>query len=295
MCGIAGEWDFDGTPSVANVTAMIDAIAHRGPEGRTCWVSPNGKLALTHAQLSFFKGAETQPVSNTDGTIFAVCNGEIYNYQDLAQIVRQAGIDCDILSDVQIIPYLYQVRGAAAFALLRGEFALALFDAERQVLYLVRDRFGIKPIYYRAAGDAVSFASEIKGLLANPGGAAPPRLPRDCHDPVRPHCSRNQCVFVHPRGQARMLRGNSRRQRNGETVLVARIRAGCGFGRSGRRHVAEPATTGTKFSRRFRRSRDYPIGVYLSGGIDSSAVLVHRSLWRPFDQSLHHRLQRHAS
>jgi asparagine synthase (glutamine-hydrolysing) len=162
---------------------MIDAIAHRGPEGRTCWVSPNGKLALTHAQLSFFKGAETQPVSNTDGTIFAVCNGEIYNYQDLAQIVRQAGIDCDIRSDVQIIPYLYQVRGAAAFALLRGEFALALFDAERQVLYLVRDRFGIKPIYYRAAGDAASFASEIKGLLATRGCRAAsitPRLPRPC-------------------------------------------------------------------------------------------------------------------
>jgi asparagine synthase (glutamine-hydrolysing) len=81
----------------------------------------------------------------------------------------KAGIDCDIWSDVQIIPYLYQVRGAAGFALLRGEFALALFDAERQTLFLVRDRFGMKPIYYRAADNAASFASEIKGLLANPG------------------------------------------------------------------------------------------------------------------------------
>ena len=193
MCGIAGEWDFDGTPSVANVTAMIDAIAHRGPEGRTCWISPNGKLALAHARLSFFKGAETQPVSNTDGTIFAVCNGEIYNYQDLAQIVRQAGIDCDILSDVQIIPYLYQVRGAAAFALLRGEFALALFDAERQVLYLVRIDWDQADLLPR--GGRCGFVRlRDQRIVGQPGGAAPnsitPRLPRPCSaslfpEPVR--------------------------------------------------------------------------------------------------------------
>ncbi len=76
MCGIAGEWDRGGGPSVANVITMIEAIAHRGPEGHTCWLSPDRKLALAHAQLSFFKGAETQPVSNSAGTIFAVCNGE---------------------------------------------------------------------------------------------------------------------------------------------------------------------------------------------------------------------------
>jgi asparagine synthase (glutamine-hydrolysing) len=183
MCGIAGEWDFDGTPSVANVAAMIDAIAHRGPEGRTCWLSPDGKLALAHAQLSFFKGAETQPVSNADGTIFAVCNGEIYNYQDLAQTVRQAGIDCDIRSDVQIIPYLYQVRGAAGFALLRGEFALALFDAERRTLFLVRDRFGTKPIYYPATTLRLRSPPKSKDCWPNRGchaASITPQLPRPC-------------------------------------------------------------------------------------------------------------------
>jgi asparagine synthetase B (glutamine-hydrolysing) len=76
ICGIAGEWDWGGGPSVANVIAMIEAIAHRGPKGHTCWLSPDRKLALAQAQLSFFKGAETQPVSNSAGTIFAVCNGE---------------------------------------------------------------------------------------------------------------------------------------------------------------------------------------------------------------------------
>ena len=174
MCGIAGEWDRGGGPSVANVITMIEAIAHRGPEGHTCWLSPDRKLALAHAQLSFFKGAETQPVSNSAGTIFAVCNGEIYNYRDLTQIVRQAGVDCDIRSDVQIIPYLYQVQGPAAFALLRGEFAFALFDAEKRVLYLVRDRFGIKPIYYHLAAARGAFRVRNKRAVRQSADASPP-------------------------------------------------------------------------------------------------------------------------
>jgi asparagine synthase (glutamine-hydrolysing) len=91
MCGIAGEWDWGAGPSVANVTAMIEAIAHRGPEGHTCWLSPDGKLALAHAQLSFFKGAETQPVSNAAGTIFAVCNGEIYTTGSLHSSCARPG------------------------------------------------------------------------------------------------------------------------------------------------------------------------------------------------------------
>lgn len=112
MCGIAGEWDWTGGPrSLDVVAAMIDTIVHRGPERRTCWLSRDGKLALAHAQLSFFKGAGAQPVSNSQGTIFGVCNGEIYNYQELARLVRQSGIKCEVQSDVQIIPYLYQLRG----------------------------------------------------------------------------------------------------------------------------------------------------------------------------------------
>jgi asparagine synthase (glutamine-hydrolysing) len=78
MCGIAGEWEWSGKPLPQGViAAMIDSLAHRGPEGRTCWFSPDGKLALGHAQLSFFEAAGVQPVSNGRGTIFVVCNGEI--------------------------------------------------------------------------------------------------------------------------------------------------------------------------------------------------------------------------
>src|SRR5262249_31209922 len=124
MCGIAGELNWRGVRREESlIAAMIESLAHRGPEGRTCWFSPDGKLALGHAQLAFFKGAEAQPVSNRPGTIVAVCNGEIYNHRELAGLVHEAGIECEIRSDVEVIPYLFELKGVGSFALLRGEFA----------------------------------------------------------------------------------------------------------------------------------------------------------------------------
>jgi glutamate synthase domain-containing protein 1 len=118
MCGIAGELDWNGAPAgKAVIAAMIDSLTHRGPEGRTCWFSSDGKLALAHAQLSFFKGGELQPVCNGRKTIFTVCNGEIYNHRELAELVRQSGIKLDLRSDVEVIPYIYELRGPSGFAL----------------------------------------------------------------------------------------------------------------------------------------------------------------------------------
>src|ERR1700687_2768468 len=132
MCGIAGEWDWSGERRGQSViAAMIDSLAHRGPEGRTCWFNSDGELALAYARLSFFEGSKTQPASNGRSSIFVVCNGEIYNHRELAGLIRQSGVDLDIRSDIEIIPYLYELRGSASFALLRGEFAFALYDSEK--------------------------------------------------------------------------------------------------------------------------------------------------------------------
>src|SRR5262249_19783932 len=121
MCGIAGEWDWSGLPRERSaITAMIRSLAHRGPERHACWFSAHGELALAYAQLSFFKGAKAQPVSNRNNSIFVICNGEIYNYQELATLVRQSGLSPLIQSDIEIIPYLYELHGARSFSLLRG-------------------------------------------------------------------------------------------------------------------------------------------------------------------------------
>jgi asparagine synthase (glutamine-hydrolysing) len=273
MCGIAGEWDWSGEQREQRIIAgMIDSIAHRGPEGRTCWFSPDGELALAYARLSFFEGAKTQPVSNGRNSIFVVCNGEIYNHQELADGMRQSGVDLDIRSDVEIIPHLYQLRGSKSFALLRGEFAFALYDSEKRSLYLVRDRFGIKPLYYHLAAKSILFASEIKALFANP------RVPRTLD-----HATIATKLFgiTHP--------GNT------SFSNIREVRPGCYLEmsetKSSEQPYWSPSLGGAGPARdlgelahdflhvfdeavRIRLHGDHPIGAYLSGGIDSSAVLA---------------------
>ena len=273
MCGIAGELSWTGAPAgKAVIAAMIDQLAHRGPEGRTCWFSSDGKLALAHAQLSFFTGGELQPVCNARKTIFVVCNGEIYNHRELAGLERQSGIALDLRSDVEVIPYIYELHGPSGFALLRGEFAFALYDGDLQTLYLVRDRFGIKPLYYHATPASVVFASEIKALFANPGverkfdyaglagklfGLTVPgntafRSIREVKPASYLQLTANK-ISEHPYWTLRLER---RKQQN------------------------DAASLSRDFLDRFdeavrvRLQGDHPIGVYLSGGVDSSAVLA---------------------
>jgi len=273
MCGIAGELDWRGGRREGSViAAMIGSLAHRGPEGRTCWFSPDGRLALGHAQLAFFKGAEAQPVSNRRGMISAVCNGEIYNHRELAAQVREAGIECDIRSDVEVIPYLFELHGTRAFAMLRGEFAFALYDAQDRALYLVRDRFGIKPLYYHADGSLLLFASEAKALFADP------RLPR-----ALDHASlATKLVGITLPGSTAFSKilevkpGSYLEAR--EAGISERPYWSIQWTSPTRREDGE--TLAREFlglfdeAVRVRLQGDFPVGVYLSGGIDSSAVLA---------------------
>lgn len=272
MCGIAGEWDWSSGPRERNVIgAMIDSLAHRGPEGQACWFSPDGKLALAHAQLSFFKGAEYQPVSNRQNRIFVVCNGEIYNHRELSRLVRQAGINCDVRSDIDIIPYLYELHGPSSFARLQGEFAFALYDSENQSLYLVRDRFGIKPLYYHTSGSSVIFASEIKALFANP------RVPR-----MLDNASVATKLFgITIPGSTAF--STIQEVKPGTYLELSATRTSEQVYWSLRLEPAgrpeDPETLARNFLHLFdeavrvRFQGDYPIGAYLSGGIDSSVVL----------------------
>jgi asparagine synthase (glutamine-hydrolysing) len=273
MCGIAGEWDWSGKPLLQSViAAMIDALKHRGPEGCTCWFSPDGTLGLAHAQLSFFKEAKAQPVINGRGTIFVLCNGEIYNHQELAALVRQSGINAEPRSDVEIIPYIYELHGSSSFAMLRGEFAIVLYDSEKQSMYLVRDRFGIKPLYYHRSASSIAFSSEIKALFVNP------RIPRMLD---KASIANKLCGITLPGSTAF---STIREVKPASYLEVSALR------------VSEQPYWSLKLDTRARpkplgqfaddflnlfdeavRVRlhgDYPIGAYLSGGIDSSAVLA---------------------
>jgi asparagine synthase (glutamine-hydrolysing) len=168
MCGICGkllydEWDQVDPDLIERMMAML---SHRGPDGRGKYLS--GPIGLGHTRLSIIdlnRGA--QPISNEDGTVWIVFNGEIYNFQELREQLIKRGHAFRSFTDTEVIVHLYEEFGVECLSRLRGMFAFAIWDDRRKSLFCARDRVGIKPLYYADTGKAFIFGSEIKALLAD--------------------------------------------------------------------------------------------------------------------------------
>jgi asparagine synthase (glutamine-hydrolysing) len=176
MCGIAGFWEPNHpSPSInEDLSAMTCVLHHRGPDGQGAHIdSPRG-LAMGHTRLSIIDlKTGDQPLYAHDRSLILTTNGEFYDYKRHRAELASEGIGFTTKSDAEIaIPY-YQKYDLDFVEKLRGEFAVALFDERKERLILVRDRFGIKPLYYRLTDDAVYYGSEVKSVLRNP------RVPRD--------------------------------------------------------------------------------------------------------------------
>ena len=170
MCGIAGLYCRNGVPADAAALSrtMIEQVRHRGPDGFGFHVAAN--VALAHARLSIIDLATgQQPIRNRDGSVWTVFNGEIFNYLELRKELEAAGYCFYTQSDTEVLVHLYDRDGDEFVQHLNGQFAIALWDERRQRLVLARDRTGIRPLFYARVGRAVAFASEIKSLLALPG------------------------------------------------------------------------------------------------------------------------------
>jgi asparagine synthase (glutamine-hydrolysing) len=170
MCGIAGKVDLDGQTAVdpGLIQRMTDIMAHRGPDGSGVHVS--GAVGLGHRRLSILdlRPAGAQPMCNEDGTVWIVFNGEVYNFRELREELIGKGHEFRSTTDTEAIIHLYEEYGAECVERLRGMFAFGLWDERRKLLLLARDRVGIKPLYYVNTGKALLFASEIKSLLVDP-------------------------------------------------------------------------------------------------------------------------------
>ena len=144
-------------------------MAHRGPDDAGEWWSPDGHVGLAHRRLAIIdlSAAGHQPMSDADGTLTIVFNGEIYNFAELRAELQKGGTTFRTQSDTEVILAAYRVWGADCLSRFNGMFALALYDAERQVVLLARDRAGEKPLFYLRTGGTLRFASELKGLLAD--------------------------------------------------------------------------------------------------------------------------------
>src|SRR3984893_3501193 len=169
MCGICGVFNFDRRRQVQRswLDNMNRQIVHRGPDDDGFFLTENVGLAMRRLSIIDLKTGH-QPISNEDGTIWLVYNGEIYNYKNLRADLLKRGHIFRTNSDSEVIVHLYEEYGQSCVEHLRGMFALVIWDGRYRRLFAARDRLGIKPFYYRLTDREVIFASEIKSLLEFP-------------------------------------------------------------------------------------------------------------------------------
>jgi asparagine synthase (glutamine-hydrolysing) len=171
MCGIAGIFSYGtGEPvDQALLTKMTDILVHRGPDGRGFHYSTQGSAGMGNRRLSIIDlKTGDQPIANEDSTVWIVFNGEIYNYRELRGQLKGCGHHFKTQSDTEVVIHAYEQWGAECASRFNGIFALCLWDEKKQSMYLARDHFGVKPLYYHDDGKRFLFASEIKSLLLDP-------------------------------------------------------------------------------------------------------------------------------
>jgi asparagine synthase (glutamine-hydrolysing) len=276
MCGLVGIFDPQGRAPIDRLLLerMNRAQRHRGPDGEGMHVAPGIGLASTRlAIIDLAAGA--QPMFNEDASVVVVYNGAIYNFRDLHEELRARGHRFRSASDTEVIVHAWEEWGEACVGGLRGMFAFALWDARRQTLFLARDRLGVKPLHYAILPDGqLLFASELKGLLAHPD------LPRR----IDPFAIEDYLAYGYvpdPKTiyqDARKLPpGHWLSWRVGQTAprqerywrLRFAAREGLEAGRA-----AEELLERLEEAVAMRLVADVPLGAFLSGGIDSSAVVA---------------------
>jgi len=273
MCGIAGMVKLHpgDVAERAVVERMRDVLRHRGPDGDGLWLE--GPVGLGHRRLAIVDVAGgQQPMTNEDGSSWITYNGEVYNHVALRAELEARGHRYRTRSDTETVLHLYEEDGERCVERLQGMFAFALWDRERERLLLARDRLGIKPLYYAVTDDALLFGSEIKAILAD--GTIKPEL----DSTLLPEFLATGYVA----GEATLIRG-VRKLLPGHTLTWSRRE-----GATKRRYWQLPAgedrlsaslaTRAATLRRQLETAvrshlmSDVPLGVFLSGGLDSSAI-----------------------
>jgi asparagine synthase (glutamine-hydrolysing) len=273
MCGICGKLAFDPRETVAPelVKAMAATIEHRGPDDEGYYVS--GPVGLGFRRLSIIDlKSGHQPLSNEDGTIWIVFNGEIYNYQELRTFLLSEGHVFKTRTDTEVIVHLYEQLGPECLQKLRGMFAFAIWDGRAKTIFLARDRVGIKPLYYRLNPSSLVFASEIKAILADPS------IERE----IVPEIIDRFLTFQYVPGEETLLKG-IQKLAPGHYLLVKDGRAEVRqywdlqfaeqFNHRSERQIEAELLQLLSETVSLHMIADVPVGVLLSGGVDSTGVL----------------------
>jgi asparagine synthase (glutamine-hydrolysing) len=275
MCGIAGFISLAGTRAEPErLAAMIGTLRHRGPDDRGLFT--DGSAALGAARLSIIDVAGGhQPISIDGGAVTVVQNGEIYNYVELKADLERAGRRFTTACDTEVIAHLYATEGIDGFRRMRGMFAVAIWDAPRQRLVLARDRVGKKPLYYLQQNGELLFGSETKAILAAIGVAPPVDADALLSFLTFGYVAGERAIF---QGMRRLTPGTALvlDARNGQLQVTpfwewpdASERDDMPEGEAIERLRAELTE-----AVRIRLRSDVPLGAFLSGGMDSAAVLA---------------------
>ncbi|MFT3879126.1 MAG: asparagine synthase (glutamine-hydrolyzing) [Gemmatales bacterium] len=282
MCGIAGIFSQQPMPREElsrSVQAMADSIRHRGPESDGLYLSTEGHAGLGFRRLAFLdlSVAGNQPMYDASGRYTILFNGEAYNFRSLREKLQARGVVFRSTGDCEVVLYLLIHEGVEALAQLRGMFALAFWDNETQSLLLARDRFGIKPVVYAEQAGKVTFASEIRALeVAN---SASRKI-----DPAAFYWYLLWGTIASPAtwlsGVKSLLPGHYRRYQVGKEVV-----SGCfadprsiyveqpGLQLKNEEQLRQQIGPAVEESVKHHLESDVPVGVFLSGGIDSSAMV----------------------
>jgi asparagine synthase (glutamine-hydrolysing) len=283
MCGIAGIVAAEGLhpDERSRAIGMRDVLAHRGPDG--AGLHADGHAALVHRRLSIVDLAGGhQPLANEDGSVWVTFNGEIYNHGSIRADLEAAGHRYRTRSDTETIVHAYEEWGDACVSRFRGMFAFAIWDSRARRLLLVRDRLGVKPLYWALAGEGTRpdrgarllFASEIKSILES--GLVPPRARRDAVSEVLAtrYTSGDDTLFE---GIFKLAPGHCLVYERGRVQVrpywdVPQDGPDPELARASQAELVERFRSLLRESVRLRLMADVPLGAFLSGGIDSAAV-----------------------
>jgi asparagine synthase (glutamine-hydrolysing) len=274
MCGLTGIFEYKRSTEIPKekVHRMNETIVHRGPDDEGIFVAPGIGLGFRRLSIIDLAGGH-QPISNEDGSIWVMLNGEIYNYAELRKELLERGHTLATRSDTETVVHLYEEYGEACFARLRGMFAIVLWDSKNRKLFLARDRVGKKPIFYVADKERIIFGSELKALLAGDGFSREMDL----------YALSDYFSFGYIPAPKTIYR-EVRKVLPGHYVLVAddgMLQEKCywklTFGDTEHRSEeewCERIREQLSEAIRVRLMSDVPLGAFLSGGVDSSSIVA---------------------
>lgn len=279
MCGIVGMVKTRERADLALVEKMRDTMTHRGPDDRGAWLSPDGRVAFGHRRLSIIdlspKGH--QPMLSRDGNVSIIFNGEIFNYLDLRAELQRRGHSFESESDTEVLIAAYMEWGLDCLEHLNGQFAFGMFDAAQKRVFLARDRAGEKPLFYRHESGTFAFASELKALMADATMSRRVDLQSLNHYLAFGYVPGERCMLdgVHKLPQGHALTFDVERDAvrvwrywqlpqpswNGEVVSAERADA-----------LVDELQELLRDAVRRQMIADVPVGILLSGGVDSSLI-----------------------